>query len=280
MHMLVIGGDSLIGGAVIRALRARNYRVTMTTRRTTHDNAQIFFDLAATERPAWPKDIDAAFIAVGITAQAACENDPAQAYFMNVTQTARLVRDLQAHGIHSVYPSTNLVLPCDTPMQGVDTPRAPFGVYGRCKAEIEVLFEHDKGVAIARLPKILDRHGGILQDWRERIARGEHITAFSDLMVSPVSLDYAATFIVRLMENRPHGIWHLSGDKEYSYAEIAQALFPSDMVGVCEMPAQQQAACPAHPGLDCAFSEKHLGIPAQPLSDVLKNYHDRHAARA
>ena len=184
-----------------------------------------------------------------------------------------MVASLRKRDIHVIYPSTNLVLACDRPNQAEDSPLSPIGLYGETKAAVEKSLIKDNGVTIARLPKILGTKGDILHNWKEKLGNGEEISAFSNLIVSPVSLPYAVNFLCKLMTGQPEGIWHISGKEEISYYQLARKLaeFISsapDLVKPDTMP-ENLGAAPLHPSLSCEKTRQVFGIKRQSISELL-----------
>lgn len=268
MHCAIIGTDGLLGRALRMALENAGHRVTGTTRRPAA-SGDVFLDLS--QDPArWPDiSCETAFIAAGVTSQASCAQDPDQARSINVDQTLRLIEKLNDQGAHAVFPSTNIVLGCETPFQPVDAPLKPLGFYAGMKADVERALRDKPKCAVARLPKILDGKSGLLKTWREQQARGEKIRAFTNLKIAPVSLVYASKFIKKLMEKKLEGVWHISGGQEISYYDLACEIFGSSRVLADEMLENAAAASPRHPSLDCARTEDALHMKPQTLASLL-----------
>ncbi len=279
MKFLIVGVNSLLGSALGQALSNAGHSIIGTERITSGKNNHLQFDLSSSSDawPDWPENIDSAFIAAAVTSQENCTNDPKYAQFINVTQTLLLIEQLRCQGVHIVYPSTNLVLPCTEPQQSIDTEYGPIGSYGESKAEVEQAVHPCKDVTIARLPKILDKSGGILRNWSRQLKNSEQISVFTNLKVSPVSLAYCTDFLLQLMVRQMGGIWHLSGAEDISYAEVAKAFITSvgyspDAETLLEYSQMDMSkgALPAHPGLDCSKTRQVLGIVPQKLNDIFK----------
>lgn len=279
MNVLIVGIDSLIGGALAHKLCGQGHRIIGTSRRNNQSDA-LYFDLQAPceKWPKWPENIDIAFIAASITQQNICEENPEHAHFINVEQMLKLITQLQQRGIHILYPSTNIVLSCDEPNQPITAPLGPLGVYAQHKAEIETALQNRPNITIVRLPKILNDENSILKDWQNKLNDGEQITAFNNLIISPVSLNYAIEFLAQLIIKKPQGTWHISGAGECSYADLAYALCKITGHNPDKVTPHHakdlSSATPKHPSLDCSITEKEFGICAQPLMDVIKDCYD------
>ena len=73
------------------------------------------------------------------------------------------------------------------------------------------------------MTKVLEPQLPLLQKWRNLGERGEEITAFSDLLIAPVSLVFVVNTIAEIIFKRLTGFFHCSGLTEVSYAEFARA---------------------------------------------------------
>jgi len=278
MHTLVIGAESFIGQSVAKTLRSAGHKVTCSSRKhsSINDNT-IFFDLASDIEswPEWPKSVEHAFIAAGMTKQSDCENNKEHAYFINTERTIELVKQLNHIGIHVVYPSTNIVLGCLTPNQPEDTPRSPLGFYAETKAQTEEAIEKMAHTCILRLPKILDGHSGILSHWIDKISQKKNIEAFDDLLISPVSLKYASHAISQILIKKPTGILHISGETEISYFQLAREIRDYMKINIdiilSHMPQDLKVQMPVHPSMECEKIANLLGLKRQNLISMIED---------
>src|ERR1700691_3391804 len=108
---LIVGGDSEIGAAAYRAMKAQGATVAATTRRSEHVAAdRPFLDLAA-PLDSWapPPGTQAVCLCAAIARLSACADDPEGSVHVNVVQTLALVQKLLERGIAVVFLSTNQV---------------------------------------------------------------------------------------------------------------------------------------------------------------------------
>src|SRR5580698_10966840 len=98
---LIVGGDSEIGAATFRALKAQGKAVAATTRRRDRVAPdRPLLDLAAPLGDwAPPAGTQAVCLCAAIARLAACADDPEGSAHVNVVQTLTLVEKLQARGI-------------------------------------------------------------------------------------------------------------------------------------------------------------------------------------
>src|SRR5579863_766065 len=166
---LLIGGNSEIGAATARRLRARGERLITTTRRAVHLAAdEAFLDLDRLPddwRP--PAGVTAACVFAAIARLAACEADPTGSHRVNVTRTLALAEKLMAEGVYTLFLSTNQVFDGTRPHIPADAPHSPVSAYGRQKAAAEATFKRWIGegaaVGILRLAKVVSPQMALLR---------------------------------------------------------------------------------------------------------------------
>jgi dTDP-4-dehydrorhamnose reductase len=228
--LLLIGGDSEIGSATAGLLRERGYAVAATTRRR---------DRVAPERPFldltlpiddWqpPRDTRAACLCAAIARLQDCAGDPAGSALVNVAGTVALADRLLARGIAVLFLSTDKVFDGQHPRVPADAPPCPRSEYGRQKATVEAALGERLAdgapVAMLRLAKVVSPGMALLRQWRESLAAGRPIRAFYDMMMAPTPVAIAAAAIERLLAERAHGIFQLTGPRDIAYSEIALRL--------------------------------------------------------
>lgn len=218
---LIVGKDSLLGAAAATALRSEERQVITTTRRGT-TGPPHHLDLALPlDRASLPR-ATVAYLCAAITSIAACESDPVATDKINIAGMIALAEALIANGTFVVFLSTNLVFDGSKPFIPADAPPCPSTAYGRQKAEVERhLLQYGSNAAILRLSKVIGPETPLFAGWREKLERGEAITPFHDMVMSPVSASFAAGALVRIGEARKGGLYQLSADRDVSYAEAA-----------------------------------------------------------
>jgi len=221
--VLIVGGDSLIGRALHESYRAAGIPCVATSRRA----GQLpQLDLAASPET-WElaNSYSAAFLCAGRTKLADCEAHPVETELINVTRTTELARKLSARGAFLVFLSTNLVFDGNKAFPTVEDAPNPATIYGRQKAEAEkILRELGEGVALVRLTKVVHAAMPLLLDWAAALRRQEVVRPYSDMVFSPVPLDYVAGALRSILSRRTGGIIHLSAETDISYASLATSL--------------------------------------------------------
>lgn len=223
----VVGGDSAIGGAVVDRLKAGGLPVAATSRRTAAlSDGRYFLDLK--ELPldwAPPAGIQTALISAGVTSLATCRRAPEESARVNVENTLRVAEALVSEEIFVLFLSTNLVFDGTRAQMTPDDPPSPTTVYGRQKAETERrLLALPGDVAVLRLTKVLSPRMDLFAQWVASLNSGETIRPFSDLVCAPIPLALVTEAIIRLLGLRRRGVFHLSANRNISYADIARRI--------------------------------------------------------
>lgn len=220
------GAHGTIGGALARRLEARGSQVHGAVRRTGAARAAIALDLGA-EAGEWPHlpPVDVAVLAAGVTSIAACAADPEATAQINVAGTVALAERLAAEGTFVVFLSSNQVFDGSRAQRLHDDATCPISEYGRQKVAAERAMRRLLPAAcIVRLTKVVHPDWQLLQGWREAVAGGTPISPLLGLTLAPVTLEGVLDFLESLIVARAAGTFHLSGDDDLPYSELAAAL--------------------------------------------------------
>jgi dTDP-4-dehydrorhamnose reductase len=272
---LIVGGDSEIGGATYRAIKAHGKPVAATTRRP---------ERVAPDRPvldlskplsSWepPRGTRAACVCAGVARLAACAVDPEGTAHINVVQTLALIEKFVSRGIYVLFLSTNQVFDGRTPHVPADAPHSPVSEYGRQKAGVEATMisfvARSAPVAILRLAKVISPGMPLFEGWIRDLAANKPIRAFHDMTLAPTPMELVCAAIGALLEDRVSGIFQLTGPRDVSYADVGR--FFARYLG-------------ADPSLVKTTSARGAGLPegATPLNTTLDSnlLHTRYGFKA
>jgi dTDP-4-dehydrorhamnose reductase len=272
---LIVGGNSEIGAATARRLRAQGRRALTTTRRSgALGEDEIFLDLEQLPDD-WPppEGVAAACVFVAVARLAACEADWAGSHHVNVTQTLKLAERLIAYGIYTLFLSTNQVFDGTRAQTPADAPLTPVSAYGRQKAATDAKFQSwiaaGAPAGILRLAKVVSPDMALLHGWSRKLALGEPIRAFSDMKMAPTPTSLVAEAIGRMLAERAPAIAQLTGPEDVAYDEVAH--FIARRVGaaghlVSSVSAHEDGAAagstPANTTLDSGYLSARYGIVA------------------
>jgi dTDP-4-dehydrorhamnose reductase len=268
--ILVVGSDSLIGGALINELERVEQRVLGTTRRRRPARSdRLFLDLGQNSE-SWqlPSRVSVAVICAGVTKIEDCGRDPAATSRINVESVIRLTNKLATSDTFIIYLSTNQVFDGSIPNRLGDDAPSPQTEYGRQKAEVERHLETFAGrVSIVRLTKVLGTNESLLNGWLDALRKGEVIHPFKDMVMSPVPLSFVVTGLGKIIETRLPGIVQISGEMDVTYADVAYHL--ARRVGVSKELIQpisyveaglRLESAPPHTTLDTSRLQDGLGL--------------------
>ena len=268
--ILVVGSDSLIGGALINELARVEQRVLGTTRRrSTVRSDRLFLDLGQNSE-SWqlPSRVSVAVICAGVTKIEDCGRDPAVTSRINVESVIRLTNKLATSDTFIIYLSTNQVFDGSIPNRLGDDAPSPQTEYGRQKAEVERHLETFAGrVSIVRLTKVLGTNESLLNGWLDALRKGEVIHPFKDMVMSPVPLSFVVTALGKIIETRSAGVVQISGEMDVTYADVAYHL--ARRVGASKELVQpisyveaglRLASAPPHTTLDTSRLQDGLGL--------------------
>jgi dTDP-4-dehydrorhamnose reductase len=287
---LIVGADSLIGGALLRRLQALGRLTIGTSRR---DRGALFLDLGA------PTSFSAAIspaaahavICAGIAGDEAISRDESRAQAINVAGTTELIRRLTDAGTFCWFLSTSMVFDGSVPAPRAETLPSPQTPYGRMKHEVEqFILEHcARRAAIVRLTKVLGA------DWplgRRAVAAAQTratCDAFRDWIFAPVLLTDVVDAFVRLLDERPvrqPAVFHLSAADSISYVDGSRQLYAlsgasAELVRACSIHDSRAVTWnPRHATLDCTWEAAHLGWPQRSSAENLERGFSRERVAA
>src|SRR5580693_6438174 len=280
---LIVGGDSEIGAAAYRAMKAQGLSVAATTRRGDRIAPdRPFLDLAA-PLDSWapPPGTQAVCLCAAIARLTACADDPEGSAHINVVQTLTLAERLLARGIAVLFLSTNQVFDGRTPQERAEAAHAPVSEYGRQKARAEtaLLRQMESGapVAILRLAKVVSDTMPLIGGWVKDLTAARPIRVFNDLKLAPTPTDLVCSAITALLQDRARGIFQLTGPRDVSYADIGgflAAYLDADQKLVNQTSAREdglpEGATPLHTTLDSSRLRTHYGLEVPDVWDIVE----------
>lgn len=220
--VLIVGGDGLIGGMLVRGFAARGWEIVDTTRRPSASmNSTVYLDLADPDARRAPLPAaDVAIFAAAMSRFADCRASPALARAVNTDVPVALAERLARQGTRSILISTSAVFDGSRPRVSADAPPAPTSLYGtlKAKAECGFLALSDLG-GIVRLTKVLDPSHLLFTRWRSALVRNERIGAFADLRLAPITLADVETAVLTVADGGK--ILQVSALGDLSYYEAA-----------------------------------------------------------
>jgi dTDP-4-dehydrorhamnose reductase len=222
---LVIGADGLIGRALADYLVRSGGTVIETTRQTgTISEKRTFLDLSR-DLSKWspPCKCSVAYVCAAVTSLEKCRAEPAKTALINVQHTVALAGKLVKSGTFVVFPSTNLVFDGSLPYRKADDAVCPVTEYGRQKAEAEKqILALGNMAAVVRFTKVQDPETPLIKGWLNTLRNKESIYPFSDMVVAPLSVDFAVDVLHRVGGTHSAGIFQASAAKDVTYAQVGR----------------------------------------------------------
>ncbi|WP_316194689.1 sugar nucleotide-binding protein [Bradyrhizobium sp. SZCCHNRI3052] len=282
---LVVGGDSLVGGSVVRTLRQRGHTALETTRRPdTVGPERVLLDFESEAPFIAPPGVQYAFLIAAATNYGRCEKDP-MARIINVELIPRTVASLLEQGLFVTYISTNSVFGGELPWPKEDDPHQPGIAYAKQKSDSEIVV---RGAAerlgaldrlnIIRLTKIMNAGVSPLPAWFSAWEKGQPIEPFSDLVFAPMSVRFVGEALAQIGQQRVAGNLHLSGAENVNYVDFAAKLarrlgVDPDMIRPTTATAKgiHIAFKPTYSGLGMQRTTKLCGVTPQPLDALVED---------
>ena len=225
IRFLVIGGDGLVGSSLVQFLKNANESVISTTKNKSLVFPDcIYLDLKD-DLNNWNLNhsVDVVVFCSGITKVDYCESDKSTSRIVNVVSVFRLATILADKGARIIFLSSNAVFDGSKEFPSHEDVVSPITEYGRQKVEVEkhLIEKYPSLVTILRLTKVLGSRNSLFDEWSTALKRGDSIHPFSDMYIAPIPVSFVISVIRLLVDRRVSGILHLSGDKDFSYADIA-----------------------------------------------------------
>lgn len=225
--MLIIGGDSMIGRALVCSLRAYGREVVSTTRHDVVETEQLRkLDLSmAVDEWKIPEACEQVIFCAAVGNMETCREQPKATREINVEHTGALAKRLVDGGSFVLFLSTNMVHDGSRALVPDTATVRPCVEYGRQKAAAEEIFMSlgDQG-AVVRLTKVFQRNMPLLNRWMKALAEGASVEAFEDYFCSPVTLSNVVSGLEGIIHRRGAGIWQFSPPDQISYADIAREI--------------------------------------------------------
>lgn len=281
-RVLIVGVNSKIGEALFKSYASEGLPVFGTSRRKSEVKDKIFYlDVLSSQsdREKLPK-ASVVFMCAYISNMADCSND-SHSEIVNVKGILSLANYFLNKGSFVVFLSSNAVFNHEQNYANETDCPHPRTSYGQQKYEVEnqllttVNKHFSRNLAIVRMTKVLAPDLPLLKNWQVTISCGKKINAFEDLKICPISLIFAVNSLRKIAESRSAGIFHLSGDTEYSYLEIGQKI--SEISGGTSNQVMHTKVAEDNQGkfnsisLDMANTERLLGIQPENYNSLVKN---------
>jgi dTDP-4-dehydrorhamnose reductase len=226
MNVLVTGANGFLGFYLIQQLLEKDFDVIATGKGAcrlpfTNHNRFVYAEMDFTDpysvHDVFQKYHPAIVIHGGaITKPDECELNQWQAYLVNVEGTVTVLLNAAENKSYFIFLSTDFIFDGEKGMyKEMDTPN-PVNCYGRTKLEAEeAVKEYEYDWAIVRTVLVYGKpilsRSNILTIVKEKLEKGETYNVLDDQVRTPTYVEDLAKGILKLIENRAKGVYHLSG---------------------------------------------------------------------
>lgn len=209
-----------------------------------------------------------------------CETEPEMARAVNVEGTRAVVSAAEAAGARMVYISTDYVFDGKggAPYP-VGAATSPLNVYGKTKLEGELLTLAAKGSLVVRTSWLYGKAGKSFPAAVSRLCQtNEEIRMVSDQRSSPTYAVDLAAALLKLVEKKASGIYHVSNSGSATWHEFAKAVMELKAIrGVRLTPVgsdelKSSAKRPADSRLDCSLYSRFAGAPMRDWREALAEH--------
>lgn len=220
MKFLVLGGNGRLGSAILHLLNLSEHEI-LASFKTVLEPRNLKFDLEKDDFHSLPVGPGVAFICIGISNTHQINNDLSHSYFINVTQTLKLIQSLTDKNWRCIYFSSDVV--GQSVLTNDSSPSNFYQHYFLQKFIVEsnILEISSEKIQIVRLSKIvfndLQSVSSILKNTKSRL-RDNHFVSF-------VSFPFIYKSLHQII-NSNHRLNFICGSEYFSYYHWAQ-LFKS-----------------------------------------------------
>jgi dTDP-4-dehydrorhamnose reductase len=286
--VLVAGSNGLVGQKTISLLVDNGYTVVAASRgadRNVRADGYAYHAVAledALQVQALLRAVQPQVVvhAAGMTLPDACERDPDACRLHNVVATANVAEACRETGSRLVYLSTDFVFDGNKgPYRETDAPN-PLNAYGRAKLQAEQAIAATTGLhwTVLRTILVYGYAAGVsrsnlvlwvLQNLREQ----KPIRVVADQLRMPTLAEDLADGILRAIQRRAQGIYHISGGEMLSVHTIAQRVaqfwdLDESLISPVQTAALNEAARrPLVTGFVLEKSHRELGYTPRPLQE-------------
>ena len=285
MNILITGANGFLGYYLIQRLLEKDFNVVATGKGPcrlpfTHLGRFTYTEMDFTD-PYAVHDVFEKYrpgIVVhggAISKPDECELNQWQAYLVNVEGTVTVLLNAAEQKSNFIFLSTDFIFDGEKGMyKEIDTPN-PVNYYGKTKLEAEdAVREYEYNWAIVRTvlvygKPVFSRHN-ILSIVKEKLEKGESYNVLDDQVRTPTYVDDLARGIIKLIEKRAKGVYHISGKDVLTPYQMACKA--ADHLGlnkelirrVTAAEFSQPARRPSLTGFDITKARAELGF--EPLS--------------
>ena len=235
LKLLIVGIDGVIGSNLFSTLPSYGWKVYGTSRDKSKTGSRIrFLDLKSPDLDLQNEQFAVAIICAAITSIYECEENPSESRDINVIGTIALIDSLLQRGTFVIFLSTNAIFDGSKAFFSITDPPNPLNKYGAFKLEVEehLLKKKSADFAILRLTKLVTSQTNFIVTWNLLLEQRSNILAFSNRMLSPITMEEVESAISSIIMSKQTGVFHLGGQDELSYFDFAKKYFSDQPISL------------------------------------------------
>ena len=288
--VLITGANGFVGHYLTGLLVSQNFKVIATGRGPSrlpyHAAHFIYESLDFTDDGSVKKVLErfqpTIIIHSGaMSAPDACETDREKAFLVNVKGTANLLNEARELSSFFVYLSTDFVFDGKKGMYSEEDETGPVNYYGETKLMGEDLVkDYAHEWAIIRTVLVYGRpllnRQNLVTNTAISLRERKPLKIFDDQVRTPTYVEDLAWAIMKLVQKRKTGIYHISGRDvitPYGMAMATARYLSLDESLITRVEAHefsQPAVRPAKTGFNISKAERELGYSPLPFEEGLK----------
>ncbi len=233
-RLLVVGAGGFLGSRILSAAKRRGARIPEllgTVHRSVPGADCTVFDMLRDSFQDLPAPFrekssvpSCAVLCSACSGIDLCRSVP-ESYELNVIRTRELALRLSGAGYRVCFLSSDHVFDGKRGAYTEADAVNPVNEYGRQKVLVEqwMLKELPEEALVVRLSKQLCRErssANLFTQWENQLLRGETIRHIRGMEISPTDAADSAEVILRLLEKRCHGIYHVCGSEHLTRKEL------------------------------------------------------------
>ena len=231
MRVLIVGGTGLLGSNLRSSLLSNGHEVVVTSRQPDAKdksmlsvNLENISDSMQTIRSAGKFDV--VVLSAGVSSIRTCKNNPKISSQINVDAQVSIAQDqISRNSPKVVLISTNRIFDGSSELVSPNSQHSPTTIYGEQKSQAErELRALGDSIKIVRFSKVISEHSELVVDWYNKLLRGETVSAFVDVAISPITVSSAVGVIERVVINESETVTQFSATDEISFFEMANLI--------------------------------------------------------
>lgn len=175
-----------------------------------------------------PAEFCHAVILLGFSNPDACAKNPEYSHALNVGRTTAIVDEMRTFGVTPVFVSSESVFDGEKGNYVETDATRPILLYGTEKLEVERHIRNGcDDYLILRLARVYGTDAGdgtLFTRMLESLATNEDMVCATDQIFSPIHVEEVVEILVRLMDGRHSGLYHVAGRDALSRRQMLDIL--------------------------------------------------------